>query len=163
MSKNQKEMAGLSEILAQEEKVIFNPEQAESDVNCFSTLFNEYKEQDLDERFKAMEEKADHQLKEATSSLVKMEAGQVLDLAFYHPDQNETLEGEDGKAYECAVTRDREGNKLLFADVVVLSNQQKIFSKPEYKHQKFIMARFKCEGMKGDKTRQYRNIKILTF
>jgi hypothetical protein len=161
MSKNQKNQNQhdeLSEILSQEEKEMFNPETEQAEAE-----FNEYKEQDLEERFKAMEEKADHQLKEATSSLVKMEAGQVIDLAFYHPDQNETLEGEDGKAYECAVTRDREGNKLLFADVVVLSNQQKIFSKPEYKNEKFIMARFKCEGMKGDKTRQYRNIKILTF
>lgn len=109
-----------------------------------------------------LEEQKTEMLTEATSMIYKMTEGEEVNLALYHPDLNETLEGDDGKAYEVAVTKLSDGSRALFGDVVVLSTQKKLFLHRDADTTPYILCRFIHRGMKGDKNK-YRNIQILTF
>lgn len=77
--------------------------------------------------FEALEEKPMNELICLTSNLVKMEEGEQL-ICFVH-NETENLTNQDGENYECQVLTNKDGEKLLIADVVVLSNFKRLFEK----------------------------------
>ncbi len=114
--------------------------------------------------FDQLEKTQDSQMVEFTSNLLKMEEGEVVNGLLQHFDQNETLTGENDEPYACAVLRTKNG-KVLIADAVVMSTQERLFRHPQHSNKTEIPVRITCLGMVKSSTsnNKYRAFKILAL
>lgn len=102
--------------------------------------------------FDMIEDKPTAEMISLTSNLVKLEDGQIA-VYFVH-NETEELVNLDGETYTCQVMTNRDGERVLMADTVVLSNFKKLFDKePTIKG---VFAKIICKGERksaaGNKT-----------
>lgn len=102
--------------------------------------------------FEMIEDKPTAEMISLTSNLVKLEDGQIA-VYFVH-NEVEELVNLDGESYTCQVMTNRDGERVLMADTVVLSNFKKLFDKePTIKG---VFAKIICKGERksaaGNKT-----------
>lgn len=102
--------------------------------------------------FDMIQDKPTAEMISLTSNLVKLEDGQIA-VYFVH-NEVEELVNLDGETYTCQVMTNRDGERVLMADTVVLSNFKKLFDKePTIKG---VFAKIICKGERksaaGNKT-----------
>lgn len=102
--------------------------------------------------FDMIEDKPTNEMISLTSNLVKLEEGQT-GVYFVH-NEVEELVNLDGEAYTCQVMTNRDGERVLMADTVVLSNFKKLFDKEP--NITGVFAKIICKGERksaaGNKT-----------
>lgn len=92
--------------------------------------------------FEALESKPMNELVQLTSELKKLEEGEQLICAVHR--ETEFLTNEEGKEYECIVCQDKDGNRILLADAVLVSNFKKLFEKEQSIN--VVYAKIVCKG-----------------
>lgn len=108
--------------------------------------------------FDMIEDKPTAEMISLTSNLVKLEDGQIA-VYFVH-NETEELVNLDGESYTCQVMTNRDGERVLMADTVVLSNFKKLFDKePTIKG---VFAKIICKGERkaNDGKRTYKDFSI---
>lgn len=102
--------------------------------------------------FDMLDEKPTNEMISLTSNLVKLEEGQT-GVYFVH-NETEELVNLDGESYTCQVMTNRDGERVLMADTVVLSNFKKLFDKEPSING--VFAKIVCKGERksaaGNKT-----------
>jgi hypothetical protein len=102
--------------------------------------------------FDLMDEKPTSEMLSLTSNLVKMEEGEQK--SFFVHNEVEELVNLDGETYTCQVMTNRDGERVLMADTVILSNFKKLFDKEPSING--VFAKIICKGERkstaGNKT-----------
>jgi hypothetical protein len=102
--------------------------------------------------FDLMEDKPTSEMISLTSNLVKLEEGESK--SFYVLNETEELTNLDGEQYTCQVMTNRDGERVLMADTVILSNFKKLFDKEPSING--VFAKIVCKGERksaaGNKT-----------
>jgi hypothetical protein len=102
--------------------------------------------------FDLMDDKPTSEMLSLTSNLIKMEEGE--NKSFFVHNEVEELVNLDGETYTCQVMTNREGERVLMADTVVLSNFKKLFDKEPSING--VFAKIICKGERksaaGNKT-----------
>lgn len=102
--------------------------------------------------FDLLDEKPTAEMISLTSNLVKLEEGQTG--VFFVQNETEELTNLDGEQYTCQVMTNRDGERVLMADTVILSNFKKLFDKEPSING--VFAKIVCKGERksaaGNKT-----------
>ena len=102
--------------------------------------------------FDLIDDKPTSEMLSLTSHLIKMEEGE--NKSFFVHNELEELVNLDGETYTCQVMTNRDGERVLMADTVVLSNFKKLFDKEPSING--VFAKIICKGERksaaGNKT-----------